>query len=174
MTAPVCSASGCAIRRAGAGDWDAIWPIFRSVVAAGETYAFDPETSYAEGREIWLHRPRVTFVVEGEEGLLGTYYLKTNQEGPGRHVCNCGYMVAEAARGRGLATAMCTHSQDVARDLGYKAMQYNFIAATNEGAIRLWQTLGFDIVGTLPSAFRHPTQGLVDALVMYKWLDQAT
>ena len=102
--------------------------------------------------------------------MLGTYYIKTNQAGPGNHVCNCGYMVASAARGKGLATMMCEHSQQIALELGYKAMQYNFVVANNEGALRLWHKLGFTTVGVLPKAFNHPSKGLVDALVMYKWL----
>ncbi|WP_239059390.1 GNAT family N-acetyltransferase [Alteromonas hispanica] len=114
--------------------------------------------------------PLKTFLFENNGEVLGTYYLKTNQAGPGQHVCNCGYMVAESARGKGLATAMCEHSQKVAKELGYKAMQFNFVASTNEGAVRLWQKLGYDIVGRLPNAFNHPTKSYVDALVMYKWL----
>ena len=119
-----------------------------------------------------LYAPRQTFVVEEDGRILATYYLKTNQAGPGSHVCNCGYMVAASARGRGLATMMCGHSQQVAVELGYQAMQFNFVASTNEGAVRLWQKLGFEIVGRLPQAFQHPRQGFVDALVMYKWLGE--
>jgi ribosomal protein S18 acetylase RimI-like enzyme len=120
-----------------------------------------------------MHLPRKTFVAHEEGKILGTYYLKTNQAGPGSHVCNCGYMVSSTARGRGLATAMCEHSQKVAVALGYKAMQFNFVATSNAGAVRLWTKLGFETVGRLPSAFNHPSQGYVDALVMYKWLDDA-
>ena len=119
---------------------------------------------------IWISIPRETFVFEENGKVLGTYYLKTNQQGPGDHVCNCGYIVSYAARGRGLATSMCEHSQVIARELGYKAMQFNFLASTNEGAVRLWTKLGFDTVGKLPKAFNHPSKGYVDALVMYKWL----
>jgi ribosomal protein S18 acetylase RimI-like enzyme len=169
-TSLVFSGADLQLRQATLDDWDAIWPVFSSIVGSGETYAFDPDTDYEAGRDIWLGRPRVTFVAEEKGELLGTYYLKTNHDGPGRHVCNCGYMVAAAARGRGLATAMCEHSQVIARDLGYEAMQYNFVAATNVGAVRLWRKLGFDIVGTLPKAFRHPAEGFVDAFIMYKWL----
>jgi hypothetical protein len=118
-----------------------------------------------------MQQPRKTWVIEEAGQLLGTYYLKTNQGGPGQHVCNCGYMVAAEARGRGLATALCEHSQEQALALGYKAMQFNFVAATNTGAVRLWKKLGFAEVGRLPGAFNHPQQGYVDALVMYKWLD---
>ncbi|MDX8387847.1 MAG: GNAT family N-acetyltransferase [Ghiorsea sp.] len=119
-----------------------------------------------------MSNPRKTFVVEENGKILGTYYIKTNQAGPGKHVCNCGYMVSAVARGKGLATLMCEHSQSVAVEMGYKVMQFNFVASTNEGAIRLWNKLGFQTVGNLPKAFEHPVKGYVDALVMYKWLGQ--
>ena len=112
-----------------------------------------------------------TFVIEENNKILGTYYIKTNQSGPGDHVCNCGYMVSSAERGKGLATKMCEHSQKVALELGYKAMQFNFIASTNGGAVRLWGKLGFEVVGRLPKAFNHPSKGYVDAIVMFKWLE---
>ena len=114
--------------------------------------------------------PRTTYVLEIDGKILGTYYIKTNQAGPGDHVCNCGFMVTDEARGQGVATAMCLHSQDVARSLGYKAMQFNFVASTNHSAVNLWHKLGFDTVGRLDRAFLHPTQGYVDAFIMYKWL----
>ena len=101
---------------------------------------------------------------------LITYYLKTNQDGPGKHVCNCGYMVSSGARGRGIARQMCEHSQGTAVTMGFKAMQFNFVASSNDVAVALWKKLGFNVVGTLPRAFNHPTLGLVDAFVMYKWL----
>jgi L-amino acid N-acyltransferase YncA len=158
------------IREATEKDFDAIWPIFHEIVSAGETYAYPQDTTRNEALKIWLQAPRKTYVFEDDNKILGTYYIKTNQSGPGSHVCNCGYMVSSKARGKGLATAMCEHSQKVALELGYKAMQFNFVAASNEGAIRLWNKLGFEIVGRLPKAFNHPTKGYVDALVMYKWL----
>ena len=160
------------IREASEADFDSIWPIFKEVVSAGDTYAHAPDTNKGEARRIWVEQPRKTFVIEDEGEVLGTYYIKSNRGGPGDHVCNCGYMVSGKARGKGLATLMCEHSQNVARDLGYKAMQFNFVASTNVGAIRLWKKLGFDTVGRLPKAFNHPEQGLVDALVMYKWLGE--
>jgi L-amino acid N-acyltransferase YncA len=158
------------IREATKQDWDAIWIIFHEVVAAGETYAYATDTSKEQAEKIWLDSPRKTFVFEENNEILGTYYLKTNQAGPGSHVCNCGYMVSSNARGKGLATLMCKHSQEIALDLGYKAMQFNFVASSNEGAVRLWGKLGFDTVGQLPNAFKHPSLGYVDALVMFKWL----
>lgn len=166
------TASGAVIIRAATeADFEKIWPIFRAIASAGETYAYPRDTSREQARRLWLELPRKTFVAEEGGGILGTYYIKTNQSGPGSHVCNCGYMVAANARGRGLATAMCEHSQAVALELGYKAMQFNFVASSNEGAVRLWLKLGFDTVGRLPNAFKHPSLGYIDALVMYKWLE---
>jgi ribosomal protein S18 acetylase RimI-like enzyme len=158
------------IREATKSDFEKIWPIFHEIASAGETYAYPRDVTKEEGEKLWMDKPRKTFVAEREEGLLGTYYIKTNHAGPGSHVCNCGYMVPPTSRGKGVATAMCEHSQQVARELGYEAMQFNFVASTNEGAVRLWQKLGFEIVGRLPKAFKHPSKGNVDAFVMYKWL----
>ncbi|MBN2397338.1 MAG: GNAT family N-acetyltransferase [Deltaproteobacteria bacterium] len=158
------------IREATAQDFKDIWPIFHEIVSAGETYAYDPRTTKEEAFQIWMTQPHKTFVIEEASTILGTYYLKRNQPGLGGHVCNCGYMVPARARGKGLATSMCEHSQKAAVELGYKAMQFNLVVSTNRGAIRLWQRLGFDIVGRLPKAFIHSKEGPVDALVMYKWL----
>jgi len=158
------------IREAVPGDFEQLWPIVREIAAEGETYAYPLDLDKAEARRLWMEAPRRTCVAEENGRVLGGYYLKTNQAGPGAHVCNCGYVVAAEARGRGLATAMCEHSQAAARSLGYLAMQFNFVAASNEGAVRLWTKLGFATVGRLPRAFRHSRLGLVDALVMYKWL----
>ena len=158
------------IREATQDDFARIWPIFHEIVAAGETYGYPRDIAQEQSRELWIDVPRKTFVFEENGQILGTYYIKTNQLGPGAHVCNCGYMVSSAARGRGVATAMCAHSQEIARELGYKAMQSNFVTSSNEGAVRLWSKHGFTIVGRVPKAFRHPSKGYVDALVMYKWL----
>jgi ribosomal protein S18 acetylase RimI-like enzyme len=159
------------IREATREDFDQIWPIFHEVTAAGETYAYPRETTKEQALKIWMDAPRKTYVFEEAGQIVGTYYIKTNQPSPGDHVCNCGYMVSSAARGRGLATAMCKHSQQIAKELGYKAMQFNFVASSNEGAVRLWNKLGFATVGRLSKAFHHPSKGYVDALVMYKWLE---
>ena len=158
------------IRQAGGADFDNIWPFFSAIVAAGDTYAYPRDLTRDDGYRLWMTAPRRTFVAEQGADVLGAYTIKTNQAGPGRHVCNCAYMVSAAARGQGVATRMCRHSQQVARELGYKAMQLNFVASTNTGAVRLWEKLGFAIVGRLPRAFEHPALGYVDALVMYKWL----
>ena len=159
------------IREATREDFEQIWPIFHEIVAAGETYAYPRDTTQEQALEIWINAPRKTYLFEKDGKILGTYYLKTNQAGPGDHVCNCGYMVSSAARGNGLATAMCEHSQYMASQLGYKAMQFNFVASSNEGAVKLWNRLGFATVGRLPKAFNHPSKSYVDALVMYKWLE---
>lgn len=160
------------IREAVDGDFNTIWPIFHEVVSAGETYAYPTDISKDEAKQLWMDLPRKTFVVINNDDVLGTYYIKTNQAGPGSHVCNCGYMVSSQARGKGIATMMCEHSKKVAIDQGYKAMQFNFVASSNTGAIKLWNKLGFKTVGILPKAFPHPKLSYIDALVMYKWLEE--
>jgi ribosomal protein S18 acetylase RimI-like enzyme len=162
---------GLKIRKAGPADFGAIWPIFREIVSAGETYPSDPDTSEEEAFDIWTVKPQATFVAELNGEIVGTYFLKANQPGLGNHVCNCGYMVSSRARSKGIASAMCEHSQGEAKQQGFKAMQFNLVVSTNEGALRLWQKLGFEIVGTLPKAFRYKDKRYVDAHVMYKWLD---
>jgi L-amino acid N-acyltransferase YncA len=152
-------------------DFEAVWSIFHSIVAPGDTYAYDPKTDRSSAYELWIEKPQKTYVALAEGRILGTYYIKPNQPALGAHVCNCGYMVAESARGQGVATTMCLHSQEVARSLGYKAMQFNLVVSTNEQAVRLWQNLGYEIVGTLPGAFHHKADEFVDAYVMYKWLE---
>ncbi|MEH6455808.1 MAG: GNAT family N-acetyltransferase [Cocleimonas sp.] len=158
------------IREAKNNDWDSIWLIFQEIVLAGDTYAYEITITKEQAEILWLKSPRKTYVFEENGNILGTYHLKTNQAGPGNHVCNCGYMVSSLARGKGLATSMCEHSQKIALELGYKAMQFNFVASSNEGAVRLWSKLGFETIGHLPKAFNHPVNGYIDALVMYKWL----
>ena len=111
-----------------------------------------------------------TFIYVENNEILGTYYLKQNQAGQGSHVCNCGYMVSAEARGKGLGTLMCQHSQKVARELNYKAMQFNLVVVSNVQAVNLWSKLGFETAGKITKGFQHPTLGYVDALVMYKWL----
>lgn len=159
------------IRPFATDDWPATWRIIEPVFRAGETYAFSPTITEAEAHTAWIETPSATFVAVDTDGaLLGTYYIKPNQPGLGSHVCNCGYIVAEAARGRGVASALCEHSQREAIGRGFRAMQYNLVVATNEVAVRLWQRHGFDAIGVLPQAFRHARLGFVDALVMYKQL----
>ena len=158
------------IRSARAEDAEALWPILRDVIRAGDTYAIAPGITRDRALELWMEGPRACYVAASEGRVLGTYYIKTNHAGGGAHVCNCGYMVAPDARGQGVARAMCAHSQGEAVKLGYLAMQYNLVVETNIDAILLWEKMGFETVGRLPKAFNHPEQGLVDARVMYKWL----
>lgn len=157
------------IRRATDADWPAIWAIIAPVFRAGETYAVAPDISEDAARTKWLTSPAACYVAETDR-ILGTYYIRANFDGNADHICNCGYITAPDAVGQGVATAMCVHSQSAARALGFTAMQFNLVLASNTRAVALWQHLGFDQVGTLPQAFRHPTQGLVDGHIMHKTL----
>jgi ribosomal protein S18 acetylase RimI-like enzyme len=158
------------IRALRESDWPDVWRLLHATFAAGDTYSFAPDSSEAEIRRIWVEMPAATFVAVEEGKLLGTYFIKPNQPGLGAHVCNCGYVVAPESQGRGIAAAMCEHSQRFALEQGFRAMQFNFVVSTNERAVRLWERLGFVVVGRLPGAFRHRVLGYVDALVMYKTL----
>jgi ribosomal protein S18 acetylase RimI-like enzyme len=158
------------IRPATPADRGAIWAILEPVIRAGETYALDRELSEEEALAYWLGPDKAAFVAEEEGAIVGTYYLRPNQPGGGRHVANCGYVTGEAARGRGVARVMGLHSLDEARRRGYRAMQFNFVVASNMRAVGLWESLGFAVVGRLPLAFDHPRLGSVDALVMYRSL----
>lgn len=159
------------IREATEGDFDEIWPVFKEVISTGDTCAYPQETSRDDALKVWIHDPLKTFIIEENSRILGTYCLKTSHAGPGSHVCSCEYMVSPQARGRGLAATMCEHSQNMALQLGYKAMQFDFIPSTNVFAVGLWNELGFEVVGRLPGAFKHPAKGYVSALVMFKWLE---
>jgi ribosomal protein S18 acetylase RimI-like enzyme len=158
------------IRKAEIADAQAIAAIILPTIRDGATYSLDPDLSEADALAYWMGADKETFVAEDEGDVVGTYYMRPNQAGGGRHVCNCGYMTNPAAAGRGIATRMCEHSLGHARDRRYRAMQFNFVVSTNEGAIRLWQRMGFEIAGRLPDAFRHPSKGFVDALVMFQTL----
>jgi ribosomal protein S18 acetylase RimI-like enzyme len=159
------------IRPAGPADHDAIWRIFHVVVAAGDTYAYPPDTSREDAMSLWFPKGGWTFVAEQNGVVVATYVMKANQPGQGSHVANCGYMVDPAASGRGVGEALCRHSLEEARRLGFLAMQFNFVVASNTRAVELWKRCGFSIVGTVPGAFRHPTLGLVDAYVMHRRLE---
>jgi RimJ/RimL family protein N-acetyltransferase len=160
------------IRAAHIDDASGIWDILRPTIRAGETYALDPDMTEADALAYWLGEDRETFVAEEDGQIIGTYYLRANQTGGGRHICNCGYMTNPAATGRGVARTMCRHSLEYARQIGYLGMQFNFVVSTNTRAVGLWQSFGFAIAGRLPQAFRHPSLGYVDALVMYRSLSQ--
>ena len=180
------------IRSAANSDRDAIWNIFHETVAAGDTYAFDPNISREDALAYWFEAGTYTYVAEQHaesvgEGVtipgtatpsatapvknrlvVGTYILRANQSGAGSHVANAAYMVAQDARGLGVGRKMAEHSLAEARRLGFRAMQFNFVVSTNASAIHLWQQVGFKIVGTLPGAFRHPEAGYVDVYIMFR------
>ena len=118
----------------------------------------------------WGSPGHEVFVAERDGAILGSYYLRANHDAGGRHVANCGYVVAANAAGCGVGRAMCAHSIERARARGFRAMQFNFVIASNERAVWLWQDCGFAVVGRVPAAFEHPRLGLVDALVMHRML----
>jgi GNAT superfamily N-acetyltransferase len=142
--------------------------MFREVTAAGDSFAYDADTPEEVARKLWAEPPAVAFVAEDGGVVLGTYFLRPNQPGRGSHVANAGYMVAAAARGRGLASLLCGHSVETARRLGYAAMQFNYVVSTNAAAVRAWEKHGFAVVGRVPRAFRHAELGFVDVLVMHR------
>ena len=151
-----------------------LWRILEPVIRAGETYTLPRDMSREEALAYWRSPAHAVFVAEAVQApreILGTYYLRANQMGPGAHVANCGYMTAPWAAGRGIATALCRHSLDEARRRGFRAMQFNCVVSTNERAVRLWQHCGFAIAGRLPQAFHHPRLGDVEAFVMFRTLD---
>jgi len=149
-------------------DRTAVWEILRPVILAGETCALPRDMSEAEAIAFWTGADRKTFVVEEEEQILGSYYIRANQLGGGSHVANCGYVTAQSATGRGVARTMCTHSLTYAKAQGFKAMQFNLVVSTNTRAVRLWESFGFETIGRLPAAFFSPQAGYVDAFVMFR------
>jgi ribosomal protein S18 acetylase RimI-like enzyme len=151
-------------------DAHSVWAILEPTIRAGETYTLPQEMSCTEALDYWFAPPHEVFVAEEGAQIVGTYFLQPNQRGGGSHVANCGYVTAPWATGRGVARAMCAHSLDRARERGFKAMQFNFVVSTNQRAVALWHSFGFEIVGRLRGAFLHPTAGYVDALVMYRSL----
>jgi GNAT superfamily N-acetyltransferase len=158
------------IREITKSDFEMFWPTFSAIIQAQETYAFDPDMTLEQAFTLWCEVPLKTYVFVENDAVLGTYYIKPNAMGPSNHICNCGYMVAGDARGKGIARLMCEHSQKIAIELGFEVMQFNNVVSTNEIAVRLWERLGFAVIGTIPKAYKHAQLGLVDSYVMYKWL----
>src|SRR4029077_12515114 len=158
------------IRAATEADHDAIWNIFHKIIAAGDTYAFDPQMRREEALAYWFRADTHTYVAEKDGSVVGTYILRPNQSGPGSHVATAAFMVAQDAEGAGVGRRMAEHCLSEARRMGFRGMQFNFVISTNTRAIHLWNQLGFKIVGTLPGAFRHPEKGFVDVYVMYRSL----
>jgi L-amino acid N-acyltransferase YncA len=158
------------IRPATPDDFAAIWPIFAAIVRQGETYAYAPETTIEQARALWMSPTHPTFVALRGDHIVGSYILKPNQPGRGDHIANAAFMVDPNTHGQGIGRTMVEHCLREARAKGYRAMQFNLVVATNLGAVALWQSVGFHIVGTLPGAFRHPRLGYVDAHIMFRSL----
>jgi L-amino acid N-acyltransferase YncA len=158
------------IRPATYADATAIWHIFQKVVASGDTYVFTTDTGEQEAVAYFIGPGITSFVAEDDGRVIGMYKLIPNRIGRGSHVANASFMVDPAAHGRGAGRALGEHCLDEARRQGYQAMQFNFVVSTNIAGVTLWKKLGFEIIGTLPKAFRHATLGAVDAYVMYRFL----
>lgn len=158
------------IRPANPTDFAAMWRIFQVVIAAGDTYVFGAQTSRDDAYAYWFGAGVRSFVAVEDGQILGMYKLVANQRDRGSHVANASFMVATEAQGRGLGRRLGEHCLETARELGFRAMQFNVVVSTNHRAIALWERLGFAIVGTLPEAFQHPELGYIDAYVMYRLL----
>jgi ribosomal protein S18 acetylase RimI-like enzyme len=173
------------IRTATELDWPSIWPFWHEIVAAGDTYTYDGVTDAEQARELWFGSGRyqtwVCIIDSSDRSdpspsardsgrIVGTYHLGPNHAGPGSHIANASYMVASGTRGHGIGRAMVEHSIVRATESGYLGIQFNAVAASNTYAIRLYTDLGFDIIGRVPGGFRHPQQGLIDLLIMYRAL----
>lgn len=159
------------IREATDRDWDAIWPFFRTIVEAGETYTYPPDIDERAARELWLLTPpgRTVVAVDPDDGtVLGSAKMNPNQMGGGSHVAGASFMVNPDAGRRGVGRALGEYALRWARAEGYRAMQFNAVVETNTGAVALWESLGFEIIGTVPEAFRHPTHGYVGLHIMYQ------
>jgi len=158
-----------AFRRANDGDWPAVFEIFSAVTAGGDTYPYAPGLDEAEARRIWVAPENTVFVAVHEGQTVGTAYLRANMPGLGDHICNAGWMIDPTQQGKGIGRQFAEHVMTEATQMGYRAMVFNAVVATNP-AVKLWQSLGFEIVGTVPDAFRHVHEGLTPVHVMYRRL----
>jgi len=163
------SAPTVVIREATDADWPQIWPFFSAIVAAGETYAYPEDLTPEAGRLLWMDGWHVVVATDGPT-VLGTAKMGPNRPGRGSHVANASFMVDPAHQGRGVGRALGRYALEWARQAGYHAMQFNAVVETNTGAVHLWRSLGFEIIGTVPEAFNHPVHGLVGLHVMYQRL----
>ena len=161
--------TGIQVRPALPDDNARIWYILEPIFRAGTTYAIDPAITRDDALAYWTAHQ--TFVAEKDGEVLGTYYLRPNQQGGGSHICNCGYATAPAAQGKGIARAMLAHSLIEAPKAGFEAMQYNFVLANNTRAVDTWLRAGFREIGRIPKAFKMPDFSYVDSLILYKFLE---
>ncbi|MEB3287355.1 MAG: N-acetyltransferase [Vampirovibrionales bacterium] len=152
-------------------EWPKFWPAFSAIVAAEDTYGFDPAWTIEEAVDYWFGPSQTVFFAKDQAGrILGSFYIRPNGYGPAGHVANAGFMVAPDAQGKGVGRKMGEAALKIAKEMGYCALQYNCVVSTNQNAIALWESLGFKIIGTIPEAYRHKTLGLVDAHIMYRKL----
>ncbi len=158
------------IRKAIDPDKSAVWLIIKPVIAGGDTYVFDPNTPEHEMIAYWFSPEKHVYVAEEDGAILGTYWLKANQPGLGSHVGNGAYMVSPDATGKGVGRRMAEHSIDEARRLGFHSIQFNFVVKSNEVAVKLWKSVGFEVIGEIPAAFNHKENGLTNAYIMYRKL----
>lgn len=156
------------IRLATDADFPEIWRIFKSVIASGTTYVNRPDTTESEARTKWMDPEAQTFVAEINQKIVGSYLIKPNQVDLGSHIANASYIVDESTRGQGVGKTLALHSITTAKNLGYHAIQFNFVVSTNFAAVKLWQSVGFQIIGTIPKAFKHSSLGYVDAYIMFQ------
>jgi ribosomal protein S18 acetylase RimI-like enzyme len=157
-------------RRATTEDGEGIWKILQPINEKGDAFAYFPTTTQADMLAYWLAADKHIFVTLDEGEIVGTFWLRDNQPGRGSHIANAAYAVSNTSGSRGVGRAMGLFSLDAARSLGYKAMQFNLVVKTNEKAVKLWQSIGFQIIGEIPEAFDHAELGLVNALIMYQKL----
>jgi len=157
-------------RKAEDRDRPAVWQIIKSVIAGEDTYVFDPETPEDEMMGYWFSPEKYVYVAEEDGEVLGTYWIKANQPGLGVHVGNGAYMVSSTAKGKGIGRKMAEHSIEEARRIGFKSIQFNFVVKSNEVAVRLWKSVGFEVIGEIPDAFDHKQNGLTNAYIMYRKL----
>ncbi|MFJ3086559.1 GNAT family N-acetyltransferase [Streptomyces sp. NPDC086838] len=160
------------IREATPEDWPAIWPFFHEIVAAGETFTYPLDLQEADAADWWLLKPpnRTVVAVDDEGTVLGTAKMNKNHMGNGSHIASASYMVAARHSGQGVGRALCEYTIDWARTAGYRAMQFNAVVETNTAAVRLYESLGFEILGTLPEGFDHPAKGYVGIHIMHRKL----
>lgn len=157
------------VRDASPADWSAIWPFLKQIVAAADTFTYDPGMAEVEAEAIWMVRsPGRVVVAEAEGvGVVGTATMYANRAGPGAHIASASFMVDPAHQGRGVGRALVLDSLGWARTHGFRGMQFNAVAATNSSAVRLYESLGFTVIGTVPGGFRHPDHGYVGLHVMF-------
>ncbi len=158
------------IRKVTEQDKPEIWQIIKAVIATGDTYVFAPDSPEDEMIAYWFSPEKHVYVAEDDGEILGTYWIKANQPGLGSHVGNGAYMVSPGAKGKGIGRMMAEHSVEEAKRIGFKSIQFNFVVKSNTGAVKLWQSIGFEIIGEITDAFDHKEHGLTNAYIMYKKL----